>query len=287
MNRHTAIRHTEHTSPILVIGASGKTGRRVSDRLRTAGHHVRNASRSSDTHFDWNDPTTWAPALDGVSAAYISYSPDLAFPGAADIVGEFVDLAVAHGVGRLVLLSGRGEDGARAAEQRLENSGAEWTIVRCAFFDQNFDEAFTDAVRAGLLTAPAGETLEPFVDADDIADVVAAALTDRRHIGELYELTGPRLLTYADVAAELSSATGRHVEYTSVSVDEFAADLVTAGFSPDEANPIAELFADVLDGRNAHLADGVQRALGRPPRYFTDYATRTAATGIWDQEKAS
>jgi uncharacterized protein YbjT (DUF2867 family) len=271
-------------SPILVLGASGKTGRRVCDRLIAAGHSVRAASRSGDTRFDWEDETTWTPALAGIHAAYITYYPDLAFPGAADTVGAFADLAVANGVRRLVLLSGRGEVGARDAEVRVENCGAEWTLVRCAFFNQNFDDALVDAVRAGVLALPAGDTAEPFLDADDIADVVFAALTEEGHVGQLYELTGPRLLTFGEVAAELSTAVGRELQYIPVTATEFAAELVAAGVPQEEAVPVSELFAEVLDGRNSHLTDGVQRALGRAPRDFTDYARDLAATGVWNPE---
>ena len=272
------------TKTTLVLGASGKTGRRVAARLIAAGYPVRAASRSGETRFDWGDEGTWAPALAGVDAVYVTYYPDLAFPAAADIVGQFADLAVANGVRRLVLLSGRGEDGARQAEVRVENSGADWTLVRCAFFNQNFDEAFVDAVRHGTLAIPGGDTSEPFLDADDIADVVFAALTDDRHIGRLYELTGPRLLTFADVAAELTAAMGRPVRYLPVTSEEFTAELVTAGFPEAEAVPISELFAEVLDGRNSHLTDGVQQALGRSARDFSDYARDIAASGAWNLE---
>jgi uncharacterized protein YbjT (DUF2867 family) len=268
----------------LVIGAAGKTGRRVTDRLIAAGVRVRPASRSGETRFDWEDEATWAPALAGVDAVYITYYPDLAFPGAADTVGSFADLAVANGVLRLVLLSGRGEEGARQAEVRVQESGAEWTIVRCAFFNQNFSETFVDAVRFGTLAMPGGDTVEPFVDADDIADVVVASLTDDRHIGQLYELTGPRLLTLAEAAAELSSAVGREVRYVPVTAEKYASELVTHGLPQEEAVPISELIAEVLDGRNSRLTDGVQRALGRPPRDFADYARDTAATGVWNLE---
>jgi uncharacterized protein YbjT (DUF2867 family) len=273
--------------PILVLGATGKTGKRVVDRLTAARRPVRAASRSGETRFDWENEATWAPALDGVDAVYITYYPDLAFPGAADTVGRFADLAVANGVRRHVLLSGRGEEGARQAEVRVENSGADWTLVRCAFFDQNFEEAFVDAVRSGRLAVPGGDTAEPFLDADDIADVVFAALTEDRHIGQLYELTGPRLLTFSDVAAELSAAAGHEVQYLSVTPSEFATDLVTAGFPEGEAVPISELFAEVLDGRNASLTDGVQRALDRSPRDFADYARDAASTGVWNLELAA
>jgi len=270
--------------PILVLGASGKTGRRVTDRLTAAGRPVRAASRSGETRFDWDDQVTWAPALAGIDAVYITYYPDLAFPGAADTVGAFADLAVASGAKRLVLLSGRGEEAARQAELRVEKSGADWTLVRCAFFNQNFSEAFADAVRYGALALPGGATAEPFLDADDIADVVVAALTDDRHIGQLYELTGPRLLTFTEAAAVLSTAVGREVQYLPVTPEEYASELVTYGLSEEEAVGISELFAEVLDGRNSYLTDGVQRALGRAPRDFADFARDAAATGVWNLE---
>ena len=271
----------------LVIGAGGKTGRRVTDRLIQAGLPVRPASRSTATPFDWDDTTTWRAALVGVEAAYITFYPDLALPGAAETVGAFAELAVANGVRRLVLLSGRGEAGAQAAERRLQASGADWTVVRCAFFNQNFSETFADAVRHGTLAMPGGDTAEPFVDADDIADVVYAALTDDRHIGKLYELTGPRLLTLSQVASELSAALGRTVRYAPLTAERYASELVAHGISSEEAVPIAALIAEVLDGRNAYLTDGVQRALGRPPRDFTDYARTTAATAVWNLEEAA
>jgi uncharacterized protein YbjT (DUF2867 family) len=270
--------------PILVLGASGKTGRRVTERLTAAGRPVRAASRSGETRFDWEDEATWAPALAGVDAVYITYYPDLAFPGAADTVGAFADLAVANGVRRLVMLSGRGEEAARQAEVRVENSGADWTLVRCAFFNQNFSEVFVDAVRYGALAMPCGDTAEAFLDADDIADVVFAALTDDRHIGQLYELTGPRLLTLAEAAAELSTAMGREVRYTPVTAEEYASELVTYGLPEQVAVAISELFAEVFDGRNSYLTDGVQQALGRSPRAFADFARDAAATGVWNLE---
>jgi uncharacterized protein YbjT (DUF2867 family) len=189
-------------------------------------------------------------------------------------------------VRRLVLLSGRGEPGARRAELRLENSGAEWTIVRCAFFNQNFDETFVEAVRHGLLALPAGATREPFIDADDIADVVVASLVDRRHIGHVHELTGPRLLTFGDAAAELASAIGREVTYRDISGEEFVRDLRAAGVPDDEAYGFAALLGEVLDGRNATITDGVEQVLGRAPRDFADYARATAATAVWDLEAA-
>ena len=246
------------------------------------GHPIKIGSRSGDTRFDWDDERTWAPALDGCTSAYITFAPDLAFPGAAEIVGRFAKTAVAAGTTRLVLLSGRGEEGAELAEQSVIDSGADWTVARCAFFAQNFSEStWVDAIRAGNLALP-GNTAEPILDADDIAEIVAAALTDDRHIGRLYELTGPRLMTFDEAVKEIGVATGRTIGFNEVSSAEFAAGLEDVGMPKDEAQGLAVLFAEILDGHNAYLTDGVQQALGREPRDFTDYVRRTAATGVWD-----
>jgi uncharacterized protein YbjT (DUF2867 family) len=162
-------------------------------------------------------------------------------------------------------------------------SGADWTIVRCAFFAQNFSEkGFEEFVRAGTVALPAPEVGEPFVDADDIADVVVAALTEDGHSGQLYELTGPRLLTFAESVAEIAAAAGRDIDYLTISAEEFIAGLVEQGIPEEEATVFAEIFGTVLDGRNAYLTNGVQRALGRPPRDFTEYARDAAATGVWN-----
>jgi uncharacterized protein YbjT (DUF2867 family) len=273
----------ENHKPILVLGATGKTGRRVAERLRERGRAVRAGSRSADPPFDWERPETWASALDGVRAAYVSYYPDIAAPGAVEAVASFAELAVRRGVPRLVLLAGRGEPEAEEAEEAARVSGAELTILRSTWFAQNFSEDYMlDHVRSGVVALPAGDTPEPFVDAEDIADVAVEALTDERHVGELYELTGPRLLTFADAVGEISSATGRDISYAPVSVAEHADTMSEHGVPPEVVELLTYLFTTVLDGRNAKLADGVQRALGREPRDFADYARRTAATGVWN-----
>ena len=274
--------------PILLTGGTGKTGRRVAERLEALGPPVRIGSRRADPPFDWDEPDTWAAALDGARAVYVTYAPDIAFPGGADAVDAFVRQAVATGARRVVLLSGRGEEEAEHAEELVKASGANWTIVRCAVFAQNFDEGvLVESVLAGTLAMPAGDVAEPFVDVDDIADVVTAALIDDRHIGQLYELTGPRLLTFHEAMAEVSEAAGRPVQYVPVSSEEFAAELRGAGMPEDEATGLTDLFAAILDGRNQSLADGVQEALGRPPRDFAEYARRAAATGAWDPAPVS
>ena len=266
----------------LVLTANGKTGRRVADRLERLGRPVRRGSRTAAIPFDWNHPATWEPALRGVTAAYVAYTPDLAVPAAPAAIERFCGLAAAIGVSRLVLLSGRGEAEARRCERIVEGSGLEWTIVRASWFNQNFSEgAFIDLVHAGELALPAGSTPEPFVDADDIADVAAAALTGSGHAGEVYEVTGPRLLTFAEAAAILSGALGRTVRYAAVTPEAFDAALAGQGLTPDDRWLLNYLFREVLDGRNAWVGDGVQRALGRRPRDFADYARDAAAAGVW------
>jgi uncharacterized protein YbjT (DUF2867 family) len=269
----------------LVMGGNGKTGGRVAARLTDLGRAVRIGSRTGEPPLDWDDRTTWVPALTGATAAYVTYYPDLAFPGAADTIGDFARTAVEHGVRRLVLLSGRGEKGAQLSEQALMDSGADWTIVRCAFFAQNFDEGFlAEAVRAGGFALPAGEVREPVLHVDDIADVAVAALTEPGHVGEVYELTGPRLMTFTEVAAALTEAVGYPVRYGPITPGEFAAQLVAAGLPDDFADGLAGVFTEIMDGHNAYLTDGVQRALGRPPRDFTEYVRATAATGVWRRD---
>lgn len=270
------------TRPTLVLGATGKTGRRVLERLTARELPVRAGSRSSDPAFDWNNRATWAPAVNGVRAVYVTYYPDLAVPGAADIVGDFAKLAVSNGARRLVLLSGRGEEGAVLGERAVQDSGADWTVLRSSWFSQNFSEGlFVDQVLNGELGLPVTTVREPFVDADDLADVAAAALTDDRHIGQLYELTGPRLLTFPEAVEEIARATGRQIRYVSLSPEQYARSLVEQNVPPEFVSLVQYLFAEVLDGRNAHVADGVQRALGRPPQDFTEYARRAAAAGVW------
>jgi uncharacterized protein YbjT (DUF2867 family) len=267
----------------LVIGGTGKTGRRVVDRLRAWGVPIRIGTPRSDPPFNWLDPSTWAPAVRGAKSAYVTYYSDIAFTGAADDVRAFAKVAVANGVEHLVLLSGRNEHGALLGEQAIQESGADWTIVRSSFFAQDFSEFFfREDVLRGEVAFPAGNTAEPFIDVEDIADVAAAALTDDRHKNELYEVTGPRLLTFAEAVAEISKVIGREVRYVPISGEEFASALAESGMPPEQVTDFVELFTTILDGRSQYLADGVQRALGRPPRDFADFVRDAAAAGAWD-----
>ncbi len=269
------------TQPILVIGSTGKTGSRIVKRLRGRGEVVREGSRHAELPFDWDRPEGWRAVVAGTKAIYISYFPDLAFPGAAEKIEALTKVAADAGVQRLVLLSGRGELHAQRCEAIVADSGVAYTLVRCAWFAQNFTEGYLlPHLLGGAIALPAGAVREPIVDADDIADVAVAALTEEGHAGELYEVTGPRLLSFADAAAEVSSVLGRKIDYHPISLEAFRASMVAIS-GAFIADILTEICRQTLDGRNQFLGDGVQRALGREPRDFADFCRESAAAGFW------
>jgi uncharacterized protein YbjT (DUF2867 family) len=275
-------RMTDHR-PILVLGGTGKTGRRVVERLRARDLPVRVGSRGGEPPFDWRDRSTWAPALDGAGAVYLSYHPDLAVPGAVEATRVFAELAVAAGVPRIVLLSGRGEPEAERAEQAVRETGAALTVLRSTWFMQNFSEDYMrEHVLSGEIRLPAGDVPTPFLDVDDLADVAVAALTDARHAGRVYELTGPHPLTFADAAAVIATASGRPLRYVPVSLEQHADELREHGVEDEVVELLTYLFEEVVDGRNAETTDDVLAVLGRPPRDFAGYASAAAAawTGV-------
>jgi len=272
-----------HQPPlVLVLGGTGKVGRRIVARLTARQVPVRIGARSAAPAFDWNAPATWRGVLNGAQNVFISYAPDLAVPGASQAVAEFTAQAAAQGVARVVLLSGRGEPEAEAAERLVQDGPLPWTILRCSWFAQNFSEDFLlDPILAGEVALPVDGATEPFLDCDDIAEVATEALLDDRHAGQVYELTGPRLLTFGDAIGEIARAAERPIRFTTIPPEEFAAGLAAAGLSRDEVSLVSYLFATVLDGRNSSVRNGVERALGRPPRDFANYIRQTAKTGIW------
>lgn len=277
-NAHTA----NSANTILVTGATGKTGRRVAALLGERGVPVRPGSRTAAIPFDWTDRETWAGALDGIDSVYLAYQPDVAVPAAPADIAAFTAAAAAAGVRTIVMLSGRGEPEALECEAIVRNSGLRWTVVRCAWFDQNFDEgAFADFIHAGEVALPGGDVPEPFVHADDIAEVAVAALLDDRHAGEVYELTGPRALTFAEAVAEIAAATGRDIPFIPISRTDFVAALISYEVPADVISLLDYLFGTVLDGRNSLPADGVRRALGREPRDFAEYVRDVAVSGAW------
>ena len=250
-------------STVLVLGATGKTGRRVTELL---GPAARPASRSSATRFDWSAPDTWEPALAGTTAVYVVPPENPA------LLADFVPLAVKAGVTRLVLLSMRGAPDDDPAESAIKEAGVDWTILRPTWFMQNFDEdLFAAPVQHGELALPAGQGVHPFIDVLDIAEVAVAALTQSGHAGQTYELSGPESLSFPEMLARIVAVTGNPVLYTDVAPEDFAASLRGFGYPDEIADLITMLLVRIRTGEEAHLSDGVQRVLGREPRTFADY----------------
>ena len=269
------------SSTTAVVGATGKTGRRVAHLLEERGLNVRRLARSTNPAFDWEHPEGWRAALDGVDRLYATYVPDLAAPGSEAAITRFTEVARDAGVRHIVLLSGRGEDAARRCEDILFASGVPATVVRASWFIQNFTEGMLrDAVLSGVLAMPAGDVREPFIDVDDIADVAVEALTGTGHEGRVYEVTGPQSLTFAELAGLLSEVDGREVQYVPVGFDEFHA-AVAADAGPEAATMLTELCREVFDGRNESPTSGVLEALGRPPRDARTVLAEAARVGAW------
>lgn len=241
--------------PIVVFGATGKTGARVASRLEAKGLPVRHGARRSATPFDWEDPAKWAPILSGASKAYVTYFPDLAFPCAVEKLEAFTKVAAASGLEHIVLLSGRGEHFASLGEEVVRNSGLPFTIVRAAWFAQNFSEGYLrDPILGGVLPMPGGDISEPIIDIDDVAEVVVAALTEDGHFGSRYEVTGPRLMTFAEMAEVLSDTLGRRVQYVPISFDDFHTNVAASGDA---------FVADVFTAIARETLDGAQCAHNR------------------------
>ncbi|MEV0439033.1 NAD(P)H-binding protein [Streptomyces spectabilis] len=271
---------------ILVLGATGKTGRRIVPRLRAAGHAVRAASRSGETYFDWNERSIWPTVLDGVSALY------LVAPEEPEPVADFVAQAEAAGVRRFVVLSGRGIEvsgesflaGMARADRVVREADVDWTVIRANNFAQNFDEDFAHApLLAGRLALPVGDVAEPFVDVEDIADVAVALLTEEGHSGRVYDLSGPRALTYAEAVAEIAAASGRPMRFEAVTAEQFLAELRAAEVPEPLARELNAVFTFTAEGHLSPLATGVRDVLGREPRDFTEYVKAAAARGAWSE----
>ncbi|MEV4926788.1 NmrA family NAD(P)-binding protein [Streptomyces roseoverticillatus] len=284
------MQNTNPDGTVLVLGATGKTGRRVVRTLRAAGVTVRAASRSGEVRFDWTEPATWDGALAGASAVYL-IAPDEGY----DAVPRFVDRAVAAGVRRFVALSGRGiehvgEDFGRgmiAAEEAVRASGAEWAVVRPNNFFQNFDEdLWRQSLRDGRLALPIGDVPEPFIDAGDVAEVAATLLTRpaAEHADGVYEISGARALTFHEAVAVMARAAGREIEFVELTPEEYHAGLLAAGFPEPAAKALGALFTLHRTGRTATPVPGVQDLLGREPSDFAAYAERAAATGAWERD---
>jgi uncharacterized protein YbjT (DUF2867 family) len=266
----------------LVTAVKGKTSSRVAKMMDENGLEYRGVSRSSETPFDWYDPSTWEKALEGIKAAYLVFLPDLAVPGSIEIITAFVKLAEKKGLERLVLLSGRGEEEAQKCEQIVLNSNITSTVVRASWFAQNFSESFfLGSILSGQITIPENHVKEPFVDVDDIAEVAFRALTTDGHNGKIYEVSGPELLSFEDVAKVFSQSLGKTIQVNHVTMKEFKLSLINAKVPNEVVDLLEYLFTEVLDGRNEYLTNGVNEALGRPATSFSSYIDKTISTGVW------
>ena len=274
---------------ILVIGGTGKTGRRVVEGLTQLGHNVRIGSRSATPSFEWNDPNTYAAALKGMDRAYIVYYPDLAVPGARKAVQTLVEAALKEGLEKVVLLSGKGEKEAEACEDIVANSGLNYTLVRASWFNQNFSESFLlDPILAGFVALPMPEAKIPFVDADDIADVVTKVLVDDTFNGQTITVTGPRKMTFKEVVAEIAKETQQKIAFQAISIEAYGQAMKTAGLPDDYVWLFTYLFKEVLGNPdNQEVSYDVERVLGRKATDFSAFAKKTAATGIWNQTVSS
>lgn len=269
---------------ILVLGSTGKTGRRIVERLKNNPDvEIRLGSRNEQIPFDWENPETWKNVLQDIDTVYITFQPDLAVPFAVNAIEEFTTLASKSGVEKMVLLSGRGEKEAQICEEIVKKNAKNWTIVRASWFNQNFSESiFLEPILAGFVALPRSEALEPFTDADDIADVVATVLIDDNHNGKTYELTGPRLLTFKEAVNDIASASSRNITFQSLSLDEYSAMLREYQVPEDHIWLANYLFEQVLDGRNASVTSDIEKILGRKAKDFSAYAEETAKTEIWN-----
>lgn len=274
------------TDSVLVLGATGKTRRRLVPRLRMRGVPVRATSRSSATASDWSEPAGWDEALRDIEAVYVVP------PAVAGPVHEFVDRAGAAGVRRLVLQSGHAADSwgdsafgrdMLSAENAVRGGPLEWTVLRPANFDQNFDEELHHApLLAGGLALPVGDVPEPFIDIEDVADVAALVPTEPgRHADAVYELTAPRSLTFAEAVELIASASGLPLTYRQISPSEYTETLMQQGLDEATAGTVAAMFEVLGRGVLADTSDQVATLLGRPPRTFEDYVVRAASASAW------
>ncbi|MEM9648349.1 MAG: NAD(P)H-binding protein [Bacteroidota bacterium] len=272
-------------SNILVLGGKGKTGRRVAEQLTNLGHNVRIGSRSETPAFDWDRPQTWEEALEGMDRVYITFQPDLAVPGAFEAIQGLVEAAKRHQIEKVVLLSGKGETEAEKCEQVVINSGLAHTIVRASWFNQNFSESFfLEPIQHGFVALPHADVEVPYVDADDIAAVAVEALLNEQHNDEIYELTGPRLLTFREVIHEIAEETGREIAFTPISLPAYVKAMEEQGVPEDYVWLINYLFSEVLTNPNNQLVKrDIEKVLGRKPIDFSAYVKETAATGVWNQ----
>jgi len=278
---------------VLVMGATGVVGSLIVERLLARGVPVKAASREPDavrarwpgaaaTWLDLERPASFAAALVGVDRVFMIARPGDDAPDvvAAPLIAAMAGAGVAHVVNLTALGVERADHapGLRRVETLLEASGLAWTHLRPNFFAQLFVAGpLRDALRArGTLAVPAADARISFIDAADIADVAVAALTDPRHRGHAYELTGPAALDHAEVAAILGAAAGRPFRYLALDEARATAMLAATGFSQARIDRLVRFYRLVRSGLAAPVSDDVARVLGRPASALKVVAERHA-----------
>jgi len=271
----------------LIIGGTGKTGRKVVKSLKLLNQEVRIGSRSSSPAFNWDEPDTYETALDGIDKVYITYQPDLAVPGAMKAIEKLIHVAKQKKVKKVVLLSGKGEKEAQLCEQVVIHSGLDYTIVRASWFSQNFSESFfLEPIVYGVVALPQAEAKVPYVDTNDIADVAVEALLHDEHSGKIYQLTGTKTLTFREVISEIAAATNREIDFVPISIEEYIEVLKMNGIPDDFAWLIEYLFTEVLGNPNvSEITYDIEKVLKRKPKSFSEYVKETAATGVWNEKE--
>ena len=266
----------------LILGGTGKTGRRLGQALTSAGHVARLASRHSAVRFDWHDQSGWPEALRGADGLFI------VGPGSATdwspLLTDLLAAAAANGVARAVLLSARAveflPDGAVArAERALRAGPLPWTILRPAHFAQNFTEAMF-ASSDGRILAPAGTGAEPFIDVQDIAEVAAAVLAGGTFDGMTLELSGPEAVSFTEAAAILAAVSGTPVRYADESEEDHVGRLRASGTPEGYIRWRMAMLGAIKRGDDAYLSDGVQQVLHRPPASFRAWAQREVPAAV-------
>jgi uncharacterized protein YbjT (DUF2867 family) len=270
---------------ILVIGGTGKTGRRVVEQLQNKGIEPRIGSRNASPSFDWDNKDTWVEALNSIEKMYVTYYPDLAVPGAKEAIESLTYLAKELGIKKMVLLSGKGETEAEACEKIVMDSGLGYTIVRASWFNQNWSESFfLEPILSGEVALPLSDVLIPFVDANDIAEVAATVLLDDSYNGEIIEVTGPELITFKDIVNIISKTSNRRLNFHDMTLEQYIEGMKQMQIPNDVVWLIEYLFSHVLTNPNNQLVvNDIERVLGRKAKTFSEYAQKTAETGIWNQ----
>ncbi|SIN87726.1 ergot alkaloid biosynthesis protein, AFUA_2G17970 family [Parasphingorhabdus marina DSM 22363] len=266
----------------LVTGGTGKTGSRLAKLLRASGHcplvATRNPDSSDQVRLDWADSATYEAALDGVKAIYLVAPANVPEPLTA--MQPFIDRAIASGVERFVLLSASSlEEGGPmmgAVHRYLHEQAPSWFVLRPTWFMQNFSEQqHLPTIRdEHAIYSATDDGRVPFIDADDIAAVAAVALTDPAMPNGDAILTGPRSLSYDEVAEVLSDALGITIIHQKLSEKDLAGRIQSGGLSRIYAELLAAMDTAIAAGGEDRLTDSVVVLTGKTPRDLTGFVAR-------------